>query len=73
MPAQVRGSTIASKRAFLEGKGLTGDEIDESFRRVPEAPAPALPQSGELSQSAMYQRCGDQVERLSRTGLQHVI
>ena len=53
MPAQVRGSTVASKRAFLEGKGLTGDEIDESFRRVPEAPAPALSQSGELRQSAM--------------------
>ncbi|GFR48938.1 hypothetical protein Agub_g10945 [Astrephomene gubernaculifera] len=37
---QVRGSTnTASKRSFLERKGLTAAEIDEAFRRVPEAPA----------------------------------
>ncbi|KAK9826884.1 hypothetical protein WJX81_004333 [Elliptochloris bilobata] len=37
---KVRGSTVASKRSFLERKGLTSDEIDEAVRRVPEAPAP---------------------------------
>ena len=44
---QVRGSTVASKRSFLERKGLTSDEIDEAFRRVPEAPAPAPTESGQ--------------------------
>lgn len=38
---------MASKRSFLERKGLTPDEIDEAFRRVPEAPAPAPTQSGQ--------------------------
>ncbi|KAG2490990.1 hypothetical protein HYH03_010662 [Edaphochlamys debaryana] len=39
---QVRSSTnVASKRSFLERKGLTAAEIDEAFRRVPEAPAAA--------------------------------
>ncbi|GLI59827.1 hypothetical protein VaNZ11_001813 [Volvox africanus] len=41
---QVRSSTnTASKRSFLERKGLTAAEIDEAFRRVPEAPPPSLP------------------------------
>jgi len=31
----VRGSSEASKRNFLVGKGLTESEIDEAFRRVP--------------------------------------
>jgi len=44
---QVRGSTVASKRSFLERKGLTADEIDEAFRRVPDAPAP-LPSAGQF-------------------------
>lgn len=39
---QVRSSSEAAKRSFLEKKGLTAAEIDEAFRRVPpEAPAPA--------------------------------
>lgn len=38
---QVRSSTAASKRSFLERKGLTQEEIDEAFRRVPETAAPA--------------------------------
>ncbi|GIL83340.1 hypothetical protein Vretifemale_12166 [Volvox reticuliferus] len=41
---QVRSSTnTASKRSFLERKGLTAAEIDEAFRRVPEAPPPSVP------------------------------
>jgi hypothetical protein len=35
-PAQVAGSPAATKRSFLERKGLTAAEIDEAFRRVPE-------------------------------------
>eukprot|EP00199_Chlamydomonas_sp_CCMP681_P005705 CAMPEP_0119105782 /NCGR_PEP_ID=MMETSP1180-20130426/3654_1 /TAXON_ID=3052 ORGANISM="Chlamydomonas cf sp, Strain CCMP681" /NCGR_SAMPLE_ID=MMETSP1180 /ASSEMBLY_ACC=CAM_ASM_000741 /LENGTH=246 /DNA_ID=CAMNT_0007090927 /DNA_START=16 /DNA_END=756 /DNA_ORIENTATION=- len=33
---KVRDSSIASKRSFLERKGLTEPEIEEAFRRVPE-------------------------------------
>jgi hypothetical protein len=40
---QVRSSPVASKREFLQRKGLIEAEIDEAFRRVPEAPAAAAP------------------------------
>ena len=42
-PAQVRASTPASKRDFLERKGLSSEEIDEAFRRVPDAPTGVTP------------------------------
>jgi peroxin-14 len=32
---KVRTSPIVHRRSFLEKKGLTGEEIDEAFRRVP--------------------------------------
>ncbi|XP_020098857.1 peroxisomal membrane protein PEX14 isoform X2 [Ananas comosus] len=32
---KVRGSLVIYKRSFLERKGLTREEIDEAFRRVP--------------------------------------
>lgn len=32
---KVRGSTVIYRRSFLEKKGLTKEEIDEAFRRVP--------------------------------------
>ena len=32
---KVRGSPIVHRRSFLERKGLTREEIDEAFRRVP--------------------------------------
>lgn len=32
---KVRGSPIIYRRSFLEKKGLTKEEIDEAFRRVP--------------------------------------
>ena len=32
---KVRGSPVMYRRSFLEKKGLTKEEIDESFRRVP--------------------------------------
>ena len=44
-PAQVRGSSVESRRAFLAEKGLTGSEIDEAFRRVPDAPSASVPPS----------------------------
>ena len=39
--AKVATSPDASKREFLEKKGLTGAEIDEAFRRAPVAPVVA--------------------------------
>ncbi|XP_059656385.1 peroxisomal membrane protein PEX14-like isoform X2 [Cornus florida] len=38
---KVRGSPIIYRRSFLERKGLTKEEIDEAFRRVPD-PTPAV-------------------------------
>ena len=39
--SQVSSSQETSKRAFLEKKGLTPDEIAEAFKRVPQPAAPA--------------------------------
>lgn len=32
---KVKGSPVMYRRSFLERKGLTKEEIDEAFRRVP--------------------------------------
>ncbi|KAI9074522.1 hypothetical protein K1719_043521 [Acacia pycnantha] len=36
---KVRGSPVIYRRSFLEKKGLTNEEIDEAFRRVPDSPS----------------------------------
>lgn len=38
---RVRGSPVVYRRSFLERKGLTKEEIDEAFRRVPDPPSNA--------------------------------
>ncbi|KAK4489131.1 hypothetical protein RD792_004925 [Penstemon davidsonii] len=38
---KVRGSPVMYRRSFLERKGLTREEIDEAFRRVPD-PTPVV-------------------------------
>ncbi|KAG1342781.1 peroxisomal membrane protein PEX14 [Cocos nucifera] len=38
---RVRGSPIIHRRSFLERKGLTKEEIDEAFHRVPDPPSNA--------------------------------
>ncbi|XP_026421657.1 peroxisomal membrane protein PEX14-like isoform X1 [Papaver somniferum] len=38
---KVRGSPVMYRRSFLEKKGLSREEIDEAFRRVPDPPPPA--------------------------------
>ncbi|KAL3343027.1 hypothetical protein AABB24_026865 [Solanum stoloniferum] len=38
---RVRGSPVMYRRSFLERKGLTKEEIDEAFRRVPD-PTPTV-------------------------------
>uniref|UniRef100_A0A7C9ELS4 Peroxisomal membrane protein PEX14 n=1 Tax=Opuntia streptacantha TaxID=393608 RepID=A0A7C9ELS4_OPUST len=47
---RVRGSPVVHRRNFLEKKGLTKEEIDEAFRRVPDPSPPVA--SG---QSSTYQ------------------
>lgn len=42
---KVRGSPVVYRRSFLEKKGLTKEEIDEAFRRVPD-PSPSVQASG---------------------------
>ncbi|KZV46276.1 hypothetical protein F511_10410 [Dorcoceras hygrometricum] len=37
---KVRGSPVIYRRSFLEKKGLTKEEIDEAFRRVPDPSPP---------------------------------
>ncbi|KAF0924211.1 hypothetical protein E2562_008508 [Oryza meyeriana var. granulata] len=53
---KVRGSPVLYRRSFLEKKGLTKDEIDEAFRRVPDpqptsatAASPSTPQQGKAT------------------------
>lgn len=40
---KVSGSPVIYRRSFLERKGLTKEEIDEAFRRVPDPPSNELP------------------------------
>lgn len=39
---KVRGSPVIYRRSFLERKGLSKEEIDEAFRRVPVRNVPCL-------------------------------
>ncbi|KAF3319917.1 peroxisomal membrane protein PEX14-like isoform X1 [Carex littledalei] len=42
---KVRDSPVVHRRSFLEKKGLTKEEIDEAFRRVPDPPPNAIASS----------------------------
>ncbi|GLU20715.1 hypothetical protein SLE2022_368990 [Rubroshorea leprosula] len=42
---RVRDSPVIHRRSFLEKKGLTKEEIDEAFRRVPDPPPSLQPSS----------------------------
>ncbi|PIA61994.1 hypothetical protein AQUCO_00200169v1 [Aquilegia coerulea] len=47
---KVRGSPVMYRRSFLEKKGLTKEEIDEAFRRVPD-PSPTVTTTQATSQN----------------------
>ncbi|KAL9434223.1 hypothetical protein AB3S75_028950 [Citrus x aurantiifolia] len=53
---KVRGSPVIYRRSFLEKKGLTKEEIDEAFRRVPDprpsAQATSANQDGQVKSSS---------------------
>uniref|UniRef100_A0A7N0TZS2 Peroxisomal membrane protein PEX14 n=1 Tax=Kalanchoe fedtschenkoi TaxID=63787 RepID=A0A7N0TZS2_KALFE len=59
---KVRGSPVMYRRSFLEKKGLSREEIDEAFRRVPDTsppttsvPATVTTQDGQLKTSTAVQ------------------
>ncbi|XWS60732.1 hypothetical protein CRYUN_Cryun07bG0060900 [Craigia yunnanensis] len=56
---KVRGSPVIYRRSFLERKGLTKEEIDEAFRRVPDPPPSSQPaslnQDGQVKPSSKVQ------------------
>ncbi|KAE9604389.1 putative peroxisomal membrane protein [Lupinus albus] len=57
---KVRGSPVIHRRSFLEKKGLTKEEIDEAFRRVPDSPSSVqtagVNQDGQLAPSLNIQQ-----------------
>lgn len=71
MTSQVKDSPLATKRSFLERKGLTAAEIEEAFRRVPEGdPQPSPPAA--LSRPAFGAANGaGQVQQLPLQQQQH--
>lgn len=53
---KVKGSPVMYRRSFLERKGLTKEEIDESFRRVPdESPGVSTTQPAVVNQGVPSQ------------------
>ncbi|XP_027329289.1 peroxisomal membrane protein PEX14 isoform X2 [Abrus precatorius] len=61
---KVRGSPVIYRRSFLEKKGLTKEEIDEAFQRVPDS-APTVQtagvnQDGQLKSSSNIQQQAQQ-------------
>ncbi|CAJ1975142.1 unnamed protein product [Sphenostylis stenocarpa] len=59
---KVRGSPVIHRRSFLEKKGLTKEEIDEAFRRVPDSTSSVqtagVNQDGQLKPSSNIQQQG---------------
>ncbi|XP_065028108.1 peroxisomal membrane protein PEX14-like isoform X1 [Musa acuminata AAA Group] len=60
---KVRSSPVVHRRSFLEKKGLTNEEIDEAFRRVPDPPSNAATGEAYTTGPAMQQK--------SSTTMQH--
>ncbi|XP_034673408.1 peroxisomal membrane protein PEX14 [Vitis riparia] len=84
---KVRGSPVIYRRSFLEKKGLTKEEIDEAFRRVPDqsptvtgVQAVSANQDGQLKSSNIQQQAQAQTLHpsaatpagvISKTGTQY--
>ncbi|XP_054807559.1 peroxisomal membrane protein PEX14 [Prosopis cineraria] len=63
---KVRGSPVLYRRSFLEKKGLTKEEIDEAFRRVPDSP-PNVLTSGENKDGQLKTSSNVQQQNLAQT------
>ncbi|CAM6102132.1 unnamed protein product [Calypogeia fissa] len=46
---KVKGSPVVYRRSFLERKGLSREEIDEAFRRVPDPPSDSSPSTVQVA------------------------
>ncbi|CAL9199346.1 peroxisomal membrane protein PEX14 isoform X1 [Musa acuminata AAA Group] len=59
---KVRSSPVVHRRSFLEKKGLTKEEIDEAFRRVPDPPSNAATGEAYTTGPAMQQKSSTTVQ-----------
>ncbi|KAJ8479539.1 hypothetical protein OPV22_023266 [Ensete ventricosum] len=60
---KVRSSSVVHRRSFLEKKGLTKEEIDEAFRRVPDPPSTAATGEAYTRGPAMQQKSSTTMQR----------
>ncbi|BAT76098.1 Peroxisomal membrane protein [Vigna angularis] len=67
---KVRGSPVIYRRSFLEKKGLTKEEIDEAFRRVPDS-APTV-QTGGVNQDGQLKSSSNNEQQTQQKTLQLV-
>ncbi|XP_027916899.1 peroxisomal membrane protein PEX14 isoform X2 [Vigna unguiculata] len=67
---KVRGSPVMYRRSFLEKKGLTKEEIDEAFRRVPDS-APTV-QTGGVNQDGQLKSSSNNQQQTQLKTLQPV-
>ncbi|XP_014509226.1 peroxisomal membrane protein PEX14 isoform X2 [Vigna radiata var. radiata] len=67
---KVRGSPVMYRRSFLEKKGLTKEEIDEAFRRVPDS-APTV-QTGGVNQDGQLKSSSNNQQQTQQKTLQPV-
>ncbi|XP_040986949.1 peroxisomal membrane protein PEX14 [Juglans microcarpa x Juglans regia] len=68
---KVRGSPVIYRRSFLEKKGLTKEEIDEAFRRVPD-PQPSA-QAGNVNQDGQVRSSSNNQPQAPVQALQPVV
>ncbi|CAJ1943872.1 unnamed protein product [Sphenostylis stenocarpa] len=65
---KVRGSPVIYRRSFLEKKGLTKEEIDEAFRRVPDS-APTVQTAG-VNQDGQFKSSSNSQQQTQQQTLQ---
>lgn len=59
---RVKGSPVIYRRSFLEKKGLTREEIDEAFRRVPDPPSNATTVEAATTNQAIQPKSSTSVQ-----------
>ncbi|KAK8471332.1 hypothetical protein PHAVU_003G200200 [Phaseolus vulgaris] len=67
---KVKGSPVLYRRSFLEKKGLTKEEIDEAFRRVPDS-APTV-QTGGVNQDGQLKSSSNNQQQTQQKTLQPI-
>ncbi|KAM1322564.1 hypothetical protein PS2_015115 [Malus domestica] len=64
---KVRGSPVVYRRSFLEKKGLTKEEIDEAFRRVPDPPSGTQATTGNQADGQVKTSSNVQAQNTTQT------